>query len=217
MGFFFTPLDQVMSSAGKVRLLRALSATGSPVSGREAADAAGIAVQPAQRALAELVTMGVVRREQTRSQHLYTLNRENYLVQSLTPLFRVEEERVARVFAELGRLGTGELRSRIEGLYLYGSAARGEDRIGSDFDVLAVAATAGDVNRVHEALAEHAEQLYTRHGLRLSAVVIDQDKLRTMHDDGDPLIRELSRDNRRITGKRLELVIHGHARKQKGS
>lgn len=216
MGFFFTPLDQIMSSAGKVRLLRALSATAAPVSGREAADAAGIAVQPAQRALAELVTMGVVRREQTRSQHLYTLNRENYLVQSITPLFRVEEERVARVFAELGRLGT-QLRSSIEGLYLYGSAARGEDRIGSDFDVLAVASSADDVNGVHEALAEHAEQLYTRHGLRLSAVVIDQDKLRTMHGDGDPLVRELSRDNRRITGKRLEQVIHGHERKKKGS
>ena len=216
MGFFFTPLDQIMSSAGKVRLLRALSATAAPVSGREAADAAGIAVQPAQRALAELVTMGVVRREQTRSQHLYTLNRENYLVQSITPLFRVEEERVARVFDELGRLGA-RLKSSIAGLYLFGSAARGEDRIGSDFDVLAVASSADDVNRVHEALAEHAEQLYTRHGLRLSAVVIDQDKLRTMHDDGDPLVRELSRDNRRITGKRLEHVIHGHERKKKGS
>ena len=31
MGFFFTPLDQIMSSAGKVRLLRALSATAAPV------------------------------------------------------------------------------------------------------------------------------------------------------------------------------------------
>jgi predicted nucleotidyltransferase len=220
MSLFFSPLDQILSSAGKVRLLRALHATRSPMSGREAASAARIAVQPAQRALADLVALGVVRRDDTRSQHLYTLNREHYLVQrSIVPLFQAEHERVDEVFRDLrqavARFEKGA-RPRLEGLYLYGSAARGRDAIGSDFDVVAVAARAQDVDAVHEKLAEIAPEVYTRHGLRLSVVVIDLQKLRTMHAEGDPLTQELLRDNRRITGKRLEQLIDGGTGKSKG-
>jgi predicted nucleotidyltransferase len=221
MGLFFAPLDQILSSPAKLRLLRALHASSAPMSGRETAAVAGISVQPAQRALRELVALAVVRRDDTRSQHLYSLNRENFLVRrSIGPLFQAEEERVSEVFRHLrsgiARFESGT-RPRVVGLYLFGSAARGKDVIGSDTDVAAVTASARDVNKVHETLAEIAPQFYTRYGLRLSALVIDLKKLRTMHADGDALIGALLRDNRRIAGKRLEELIHGDTRKQKGS
>lgn len=218
MGLFLTPLDLILSSSSKLRLLRVLHGMRSPVSGREVAGAAGIAVQPAQRSLAQLVALGVVHRDDTRSQHLYTLNRENVLVQrALGPLFQVEEARVDEVFRDLAGVVSGKPQNAVEGMYLFGSAARGRDRVGSDFDVLAVVSAARQVDSVHETLAQSAEQLYTRYGLRLSVVVLDLAKLRTMHADGDAFIAELLRDNRRITGKRLEEIVHGHTRKQKGS
>lgn len=219
MSILFEPLNRVLSSASKVRLLRVLYQTGAPLSGREAAASAGVGVNPAQRALAELVALGVVRREDASSQHLYTLNRASFLVQrSLDPLFQGEEARLAAVFRDLRdsvavfEHGT---RPRLEGMYVFGSAARGTDRIGSDFDVAAIAATARDVNTVHETLAQFAPEVYSRYGLRLSAVVIDRKKLRTMHADGDALVAELLRDNRRITGKRLEQLTDGGAGKSK--
>lgn len=221
MGLFFTPLDSILSSVGKLRLLRALHAASSPMSGREAAGIAGISVQPAQRALRDLVALGVVRRDDTRSQYLYTLNRENYLVRrSIGPLFEAEQERVDEVFRDLrkavSRFESGA-RRRVEGVYLFGSAARGKDVIGSDLDVAAVVAAPQHVNEVHETLAQLAPSLYSLYGLRISALVIDLKKLRAMHADGDALIGQLLRDNRRITGKRLEELIHGDTRKQKGS
>jgi predicted nucleotidyltransferase len=217
MGFFFTPLDLILSSSSKLRLLRALHGTRSPMSGREAAAAAGVAVQPAQRALADLVTVGVVRRDDARSQHLYTLNRDNVLVQgALGQLFQAESARVGDVFRDLADTG-GKAGKAVEGLYLFGSAARGKDRVGSDFDVVAVVSTPQDVDAVHETLAQSADQLYTRYGLRLSVLVLDLAKLRTMHQDGAALVTELLRDNRRITGKRLEALLNGLTRKQKGS
>jgi predicted nucleotidyltransferase len=218
MGLFFTPLDLILSSSSKLRLLRALHGMHAPVSGREAAGAAGVAVQPAQRTLAQLVALGVVHRDDTRSQHLYTLNRENVLVQrALGPLFQAEEARVDEVFRDLARTADGEHAASLEGMYLFGSAARDRDRVGSDFDVLAVVSATRQVDSVHETLAQSAGQMYTRYGLRLSVVVLDLAKLRTMHADGDAFIAELLRDNRRITGKRLEEIVHGHTRKQKGS
>ncbi|MBW3572442.1 MAG: nucleotidyltransferase domain-containing protein [Gemmatimonadetes bacterium] len=218
MGFFFTPLDLILSSGSKLRLLRVLHGTRSPVSGREAAAAAGVAVQPAQRALADLVAVGVVNRHETRSQHLYTLNRENVLVQgALGQLFQAEAARVEEVFRDLARAVGGNTGRAVEGLYLFGSAARGKDRVGSDFDVVAVVSAPSDVDAVHETLAQSADQLYTRYGLRLSVLVLDLGKLREMRGDGDALVAELLRDNRRITGKRLEALLHGHTGKQKGS
>jgi len=218
MGVFFTPLDLILSSGSKLRLLRALHGMRSPVSGREAAGAAGVAVQPAQRALADLVTLGVVHRDDTRSQHLYTLNRENGLVQrAIGPLFQAEAARADEVFRDLSRAVSGQQAKRVEGMYLFGSAARGKDRVGSDFDVLAVVSAPRHVDSVHETLALSADQLYTRYGLRLSVIVLDEPKLRTMHAEGDALVTELLRDNRRITGKRLEEIVHGQTRKQKGS
>ncbi|HEX5869351.1 MAG TPA: nucleotidyltransferase domain-containing protein, partial [Longimicrobium sp.] len=137
---FFTPLDLILSSSSKLRLLRVLHGMRSPVSGREAAGAAGVAVQPAQRSLADLVALGVVHRDDTRSQHLYTLNRQNVLVQrALGPLFQAEEARVGEVFRDLARAVGGRVGKSVAGMYLFGSAVRGRDRAGSDFDVLAVA------------------------------------------------------------------------------
>lgn len=215
MSILFEPLDRVLSSASKVRLLRVLHHTGAPLSGREAAASAGVGVNPAQRALAELVALGVVRRVDASSQHLYTLNRDSFLVQrSLDPLFQGEEARLAAVFADLrDAVAVFEhgVRPSLEGMYVFGSAARGTDRTGSDFDVAAIAATSRDVNKVHETLAQLAPEVYSRYGLRLSAVVIDRKKLRTMHADGDARVAELLRDNRRITGKPLEQLTEGGA------
>lgn len=215
MSILFEPLDRVLSSATKVRLLRVLCRAGAPLSGREAAASAGVGVNPAQRALADLVALGVVRRVDASSQHLYTLNRDSFLVQrSLAPMFRGEEARLAAVFGDLrGAVAAFEhgARPRLDGMYVFGSAARGTDRAGSDFAVAAIAATPRDVNRVHETLAQFAPEVSSRYGLRLSAVVIDRKKLRTMHADGDALVAELLRDNRRITGKRLEQLTDGGA------
>ena len=216
MGLFFTPLDLILSSRSKLRLLRALHGTHAPVSGREAAAAAGVAVQPAQRALADLVALGVVHRDDTRSQHLYTLNRESVLVQgALEPLFQAEAARVGTVFREVAEMLDGTAAKHVAGVYLFGSAARGKDRSGSDFDVLTVVTSRQHVDTTHEALAQSADALYTRHGLRLSVVVLDLPKLRKMHGKGDALVKEVLRDNRRITGTRLEELLHGQTGRQK--
>lgn len=216
MGLFFTPLDLILSSSSKLRLLRALHRTHVPMSGREAASAAGVALQPAQRALADLVVLGVVHRDETRTQHLYTLNRENALVQgALEPLFRAESARVDEVFREVADSVGPRAAGHVEGMYLFGSAARGKDRAGSDFDVLTVVTSRQHVDTLHDTLAHSSDELYTRHGLRLSVLVLDLHKLRKMHRGGDALVKELLRDNRRITGRRLEELLHGQTRRQK--
>ena len=139
MSTFLTPLDHVLTNRGKVRLLRALIPLSRPVSGREAAKLARLSQTPALRALDDLVTLGVLHRMETPSQHLYEVSRTHQLVRDgLEPLFRAERERIGQVLDAL-RTVLGPDANRIVSAAVFGSAARGQDRPGSDFDVLVIA------------------------------------------------------------------------------
>jgi hypothetical protein len=90
MGMLLRPLDAILSSQSKVRLLPLEDG----VSAREAARLARVPLPPALRALADLSELGVLHRAELRSQHLYTVAHDNPLVRdALVPLFEVERLR----------------------------------------------------------------------------------------------------------------------------
>ena len=209
MSNFLSPLDHVLTNRGKVRLLRALMPLSRPVSGREAAKLARLSQTPALRALDDLVALGVLRRMETPSQHLYEVNRAHQLVrEGLEPLFRAEQERIGRVLDAL-RTVLRQDADHIASAAVFGSAARGQDRPGSDFDVLVVAKDASDVEPLHGRLADSIPRMEEEFGLDLSPVVLPLTQFREMHRNGDPLVSDVLRDARLITGHRPEALVHG--------
>lgn len=209
MSIFLSPLDHVLTNRGKVRLLRALMPLSRPVSGREAAKLARLSQTPALRALEDLVTLGVLRRTETPSQHLYEVNRTHQLVrEGLEPLFRAERERIGQVLDALRTLLSPDV-DRIASAAVFGSAARGTDRPGSDFDVLVVAKDDSDVELLHGRLADSIPRVEEEFGLELSPVVLPLIRFREMHRNGDPLVTDVLRDARLITGERPEALVHG--------
>ncbi len=209
MSTFLTPLDHVLTNRGKVRLLRALIPLSRPVSGREAAKLARLSQTPALRALDDLVTLGVLHRMETPSQHLYEVNRTHQLVRDgLEPLFRAERERISRVLDAL-RTELVQDASRIVSAAVFGSAARGQDRPGSDFDVLVIAKAAADVEPLHGRLADAIPRIEEEFGLELSPVVLPLSRFRELHRNGEPLALDIMRDARLITGERPEVLVDG--------
>ena len=92
------PLNHVLGTSAKVRLLRELLPLEHAVSGREAARRADLSPGAANRALGELVDSGVLDRTEAGRQHLYVVNRRNYLVQGgLEQLFRAEQNRLNEI------------------------------------------------------------------------------------------------------------------------
>lgn len=182
MGMLLRPLDAILSSQSKVRLLRAL------------------------RALADLSELGVLHRAELRSQHLYTVAHDNPLVRDgLVPLFEVERQRVSEVFAWLrealqGELGGGTVRSVV----LYGSAAQGEDRPGSDLDLLVVTTDDAAAAEVHARLANLAPELERRFALDLAPVVISHARLREQLATGDTVMAAAIREGRLLAGEPLD-------------
>jgi predicted nucleotidyltransferase len=198
-----TPFDRILSTPTKVRVLRALSPLGKGISGREAARLAGVS-RAAMGALEELVDLGVVTRHEATGQHLYTLNRRNYLTARILDLFQSEDERVEAIYTDIRDALRGNATDAGGGGVLaasvFGSAARGEAGPGSDFDLLVVTATTGDVDAAYEALADLAEGLRERFGLRLSPVVLPVELVRSRHLAGDPFITSAVRDALPVLG-----------------
>lgn len=209
MGMLLQPLDAVLTSRSKMRLLRVLVSAGEPLSGREAARLARVSHLPASRSLDELVALGVLHRQTTASQHLYTLNPQSFLMrQGLEPLYRTERERVERVFDCLrSMLRRAPDAEQVKGAWIFGSAARGQDTPESDLDLLVVVKDEPGGHQLHAHLAAQGPEMEREFGLRLSPVVLTRERLRAMHADEHPLVRDVLREGRRVTGEDLEKLL----------
>lgn len=202
----FDSLDMVLGTTNKLRLLRALVPLDRPVAGREAARLAGVS-HIAQRALDELVAVGILGRQETAGAYLYTFNRSHLLAPAIEGLFGAEHRFTEALL--------GQLRSVIEGggcaesASVFGSTVRREAKPGSDLDVLVVVRDRTERDRVFSALVDAGPDLWTRFGVRLSPVVMTVSQLRRHAADGDPFVAEVRRDARRIYGRSIEELING--------
>lgn len=177
---FLDPLDDLLSSRAKVRILRYLALRPGEHSGREIARSVRMGETPTNRALKSLAdTLVVVFRSDSRT-HWYRLNDGYALVQEvLLPLFRAESAQLARAVASL-------LHGFEQGIHcalVYGSAARGDECWNSDLDLLVIVPARGQVEPLRQALVERDQQFLRRYGVTSPQVLDAQDVLRRLAND----------------------------------
>lgn len=205
------PLNHVLGTSAKVRLLRELLPLEHAVSGREAARRADLSPGAANRALGELVDSGVLDRTEAGRQHLYVVNRRNYLVQGgLEQLFRAEQNRLNEIIlwiqnrlAEAGNNTSAEILNAT----IYGSAAKGNERPESDFDLLVVVKQQPATGEVRDLLVAQADDLAERFGLQLSAVAVSLEQVEELASARDPFLEALLKAGIRVYGRRLEEIV----------
>lgn len=208
----FDPLDSVLSSPNRIRVLRVLAPLEKGVSGREVARLAGVSAA-ALRVLNELVDLGIVLRHEATGQHLYTLNRRNYLADQIVRLFQSESVRVQEVFTllrnALSRREPHSTENPVRSVVVFGSAARGEAGPRSDFDVLVVVDNPEDVEAAYTSLANISDEVRDRFSLRLSPVVLTVDQLRKQHGEGDSFVRSALEDAIVVQGPHPRSLVDG--------
>jgi predicted nucleotidyltransferase len=127
------PLDQLLSSPARIRLLRTL--TGDPArtwTGRGLSKASGASQTQTLAALAVLEENGIVAREVVGRADLWRVCGENVLVGPLQQLFESEE----RLEGDLVRKLRDELESLpVDRASIFGSIARGDEGTRGDIDL----------------------------------------------------------------------------------
>lgn len=129
-------LESIFGSPAKIRILRVLSASPQPLSGRQVGELSRLSHRGAIQALASLVELGAVRQRKAGAAYQYSLSRGNRAVETIiAPSLKAE----ASMLDDLKESIILQFGGSTVSLTLYGSLARGTGKRGSDIDVLAVA------------------------------------------------------------------------------
>lgn len=168
---FRQPLDELLGTVSCVRVLRELTLHGQPLSASELAERTALSRPSAGDAVTKLVELKVVETIGTGRYVQYRLRDSHFLARALQDLFRQETRRRKRVFEALRETAEGADPGP-RAVWLYGSVARGEDRPGSDLDLLVVAASSENRQALGDLFRDALADLEDRWDLPPSSVVL---------------------------------------------
>ncbi len=152
-----TPLNDLLGTEAHVRLLRALSATETPVSASELARQTDLHLSGIGRALVALEETGVVELVGTGGRRPARLRDVHPLAPVLRTLFRAEAARFEHIVHSL-REAAKRVRPIPKAIWIQGPVTRGEDRIGDPL-VIALLTSAKDLVRARTSLEALIEDL----------------------------------------------------------
>ena len=197
-------LEDYLGQKSKVTILRILH-RGTELTGREIARKADLSPRAAQLALQELYAAGVVNRKAVGASYLFSLNRSRYVVENiLSPLFESERGLAAAMIEELRKALPNK---GIVSIIVFGSVARGENKQGSDLDVMIVVGNSLNVRKIAAGAQDKGGKFLAKFGMMLSPHVIRRRDFISRFDRKDKLIRNVIKEGRVIVGKHFEEVL----------
>jgi predicted nucleotidyltransferase len=202
--FLLRPLNVIFGAPSHVALLRTLARSGTGMTGREVARAAGVAQQSATDGLARLERTGVVKSIPAGRAYLYTLNRELKIVrEGIFPLLEKEGEIRSAVFEALRKTFEGEVLSGV----VYGSVARGQERPESDLDVCLVVDREPHKESVEARAGALFGTLKSELGVSLSAFVFTRQSFVRGYRSLNPFFIDVVQDGERFAGIGMKELI----------
>ncbi|WP_315858300.1 helix-turn-helix domain-containing protein [Rhizobium leguminosarum] len=196
------PLDTVFGVDSNVRVLRVLAPHGGPLSSSDITRRAKLSKTGTRQGLISLEECGAIVTEGSGHSRLHRFNHDYYLAPQIKALFGAESVRFEKMLDAV-RLSAGEQTPDLSSLFVYGSVARGEDRLGSDLDIGLVArqdVLAGIVEKVRENLRQSSRSLC----FTPSVVGLDLDDVSRLDRDRDPWWNSMLEDAIVLQGARPE-------------
>ncbi|MCL5027423.1 MAG: nucleotidyltransferase domain-containing protein [Bacteroidetes bacterium] len=197
-------LDEIFRTWSNVAVLRALLDTNTGFSGNEVARVAGMNPRSAFKALTSLEELGLAIRVVGGRDHIFTLNREHYLVQEIVlKIYPIESKFLDEVITALSAILKGHVYSAV----IFGSVARKEEKSLSDLDICCVVNSPLELLFVRDLLNKKSSALYKKYGIRLAPVIFM--KAQFMRKRKTKLIKDIAGEGILITGKSIKGLING--------
>ncbi len=195
-------LEAIFGSPAKIRILRVLSASPQPLSGRQVGELSELTHRGAIQALESLVELGAVRQRRVGTAYQYSLSQNNIAVKMIiAPCIKAEAALLdalkKEIVAQFGRKSIN--------LTLYGSFVRGTEKRGSDIDVLAVARDELAKTKLEEKAESLSAFFRERYNSLLSLHCFTLDELRNKKTL--PLLRSVIDEGVTLSGKPIRELI----------
>ncbi|WP_234838760.1 nucleotidyltransferase domain-containing protein [Sinorhizobium meliloti] len=194
------PLTNILGIDSNLRVLRTLVQHGGMLSASEIVRVSKLSRDGVRRGLLALESSGMVTSSGSSHARVYRFNASHFLAPALGTVFGAEKE---RFMAILDTLRQTAVNKTIHSLFIYGSAARGEDGPDSDLDV-GLVAHANHLSEVVESVREELRQPAERLGFLPNVVGLDFEDVRRLSKDNDPWWEHVKQDAVVLFGKRPE-------------
>ena len=202
------PLDRILSSETKVRILRFLYRNGVEWSGRQIAREIHVSPATCHRALQELHSERVLLLRNVGKTYLYQLNWENYVTKELLdPLFKKEAGLPKIITRLLKDELSDKTKDKVVSMALFGSVEKREERAESDIDLLVLTKDGSDKDKIGKAFTNVNEKTMKLFGRVVSPYVESVSGFGRKYRSGLPLIKDIIHSHRLISGKPLREVI----------
>ncbi|WP_292436070.1 nucleotidyltransferase domain-containing protein [Mesorhizobium sp.] len=186
-----------------LRVLRTLVEHGGLLAASEIVRRSRLSRESVRLGLLALESLGIVAASGSGHSRLYRFDDNHYLAPALAALFKAESNRFTAI---LDAVRQSAAQRPVFSLFVYGSAARGDDGPDSDLDIGLVARAddlAETVEGLREALRGPAERLV----FLPNVVGLDFDDVRRLARDKDPWWENVKQDAIVLSGSRPEDAV----------
>jgi predicted nucleotidyltransferase len=194
-----------------LRVLRTLVEHGGLLAASEIVRRSRLSRESVRLGLVALETLGIVVASGSGHSRLYRFDDSHYLALALAALFKAESNRFTAI---LDAVRQSAAQRPVFSLFVYGSAARGDDGPDSDLDI-GLIARADDLAQVVEGLREALRDPAERLVFLPNVVGLDFDDVRRLARDKDPWWENVKQDAIVLAGSRpedavsLQEALHG--------
>ncbi|AZO31517.1 hypothetical protein EJ071_31790 [Mesorhizobium sp. M1B.F.Ca.ET.045.04.1.1] len=205
------PLTAMLGVDSNLRVLRTLVEHGGLLAASEIVRRSRLSRESVRLGLVALETLGIVVASGSGHSRLYRFDDSHYLAPRLAALFKAESNRFTAI---LDAVRQSAAQRPVFSLFVYGSAARGDDGPDSDLDIGLIARAddlAEAVEGLRQALRDPAERLV----FLPNVVGLDFDDVRRLARDKDPWWENIKQDAIVLAGSRpedavsLQEALHG--------
>jgi predicted nucleotidyltransferase len=206
---FTKPLDAILNTEAKTRILRFFCRTGAQWNGSQIAKEIGVTPAAAHSALRILNKEGLLQLHNMGKTHVYSLKEDNFIVSNLLkPLFAREDKALDAIITIIKRgILSSAVKRDITSVALFGSVNIREDRPTSDIDLAVVINNSKSKFAIEQLFGEIDTKTSRQFGNMLSPYIVTQAELRAKYKKSYGVIKNILKSHTLIYGKKLENLL----------
>lgn len=206
------PLNEIFSAYSNIAIIRELRYTKNGFSGREIAKRAGLSAPAAINSLSHLESLKIVNRQIGGRDHIFTFNISNYFVKTiLLPILDAEGKFFDSIVKDIKKT----LSKNTISVFLFGSVARKEESIQSDFDICIVISGLKDKKIVEEKVNVCRDELHNNYGISLAPFYISVKDFKQRAQLKKPPINEIVKEGILLFGQSIKELLNDKPKSKK--
>jgi DNA-binding transcriptional ArsR family regulator len=207
VGWMHEPLAAVLGTRGKIAVLRILWRASNPLAYREVVRRSGMAYRSIDLALGELAVTGMVEQLEGGRERRVRLRTGHRLAAAISSLLQVDADFFASLRVELRAIAAASQRDGLLAAAIVGAAARREETLGSDLEIVLIVRDPGAVSRCQERFAAGVDRVNARFGVTVKVITYDVATARAMWRTRTPAATRNVRESELLAGMTLEELL----------